>query len=60
MLRLKLNHVSKWPLGAGGAPVHTCMYLDRFKVPTVSQSQTSADILIKAAEGILAFNVALV
>ena len=34
-------------------------FLDCFTVPTVSQSQTSARILISAAEGILAFNVTL-
>ena len=36
------------------------MYLDRFMVLTVSQSQPSGHILISAADGISAFNVALV
>ena len=41
-------------------PVHILIYLDCFTVPTVSQSQHFGRILIWAADGILAFNVALV
>ena len=41
-------------------PLHVLIYIDCFTVPTVSQSQPSARILILAAESISAFNVALV
>ena len=36
------------------------LYLDCFTVPSVSQSRPTARILIKAAESVPAFNVALV
>ena len=41
-------------------PLRILVYLDYFTVPTVSQSQHIARLLIKAAEGISAFTVALV
>ena len=41
-------------------PLQVLIYPDRFTVPTVSQSQPSARMLIYVAEGISAFNVTLV
>ena len=51
---------SRSPLFICLHPLHIHIYLDRFTAPTISQSLPSARILILAAEGVSARNVALV